>query len=95
MAKAKKTNRADTLKKVYLAALGAVALSIDIAKGFYQKSIERGASVEKDLNNSISQIKEGVETFISETTEKVKGQIERGLETVGIVAQKSQGKAKA
>jgi len=95
MAKAKKTNGAETLRKVYIAALGAAALSIDIAKDFYQKSLQRGNSVEKEINSSINRLKSQVETFINDTTETVKEQIEKGLETVGLVAQKVQSKAKA
>lgn len=95
MAKAKKTTGAETLRKVYIAALGAAALSIDIAKDFYQKSLQRGTSVEKELNNSIDELKSQVETFVNDTAETVKEQIEKGLETLGLVTQKVQSKAKA
>ncbi len=95
MAKAKKTTDAHTLRRVYIATLGAVALSIDMAKDFYQKSLQRGVSVEKELKDSINGLKSQVETFVSDTAETVKEQIEKGLETVGLVAQKVQSKAKA
>jgi hypothetical protein len=95
MAKAKKTDGVETLRKVYIAALGAAALSIDIAKDFYQKSLQRGTSVEKELNSSINELKSQVETFVNDTAETVKGQIEKGLETLGLVASKVQSKAKA
>ncbi len=95
MAKAKKTTGAETLRKVYIAALGAVALSIDLAKDFYQKALQRGPSVEKELKSSIDDLKSRVETFITDTKETLKTQIEKGLETVGLAAQKVQSKAKA
>ncbi len=95
MAKTKKGTGVESLRKVYLAALGAVALSIDMAKDFYQRSVQRGLSVEKEINNSINGLKSQVETFVSETAETVKEQIEKGLEAVGLRAQKVQGKAKA
>lgn len=95
MAKVKKATGADTLRKVYIAALGAAALSVDIAKDFYKKSLERGTSVDKELNKSINGLKSKVETFINDTRETVKEQVERGLETVGLGAQKVQSKAKA
>lgn len=95
MPKAKKTSGAETLRKVYLAVLGAAALSIDFAKDFYQKSIQRGTSVEKELNNSIAKVKSQVESIISETKDSVQEQIEKGLETLGLAGSKAQSKAKA
>jgi len=95
MAKAKRTNGADTLRKVYIAALGAAALSIDLAKDFYRRSLQRGTTVEKELKNSVSNLKSRVDTIINDARDSVKEQIEKGLESVGLIAEKIQGKAKA
>lgn len=72
----------DTLRRLLLASIGAVAMTYDEAVHFVSKLVERGELAQKDGEKLLREIQSRMTGSTSEQTEKVEKSVEGGIEAV-------------